>query len=200
MEELIVRDVRLLGGKPVGKDVLEVDERTPIDWPVAWIKSKSESSGYKGNVYLRIAAHGYDTKMSGPPLWGEIRRGIPTPTSTWSQGGSGLQFCKENLRLATLPRFAALRGLLKGIDLLACGAAYITPGFEGKDGDGNVLCSRLAQITQSYVRASTATQMYYGLPAIDFGEWEGTVITYGPSGAVYKVENGEGVPASCPVR
>jgi len=121
-------------------------------------------------------------------------------STSFSQGGSGVQFCKENITLGTVARFAPLRGLLKGIDLLACGAAYITPGFEGREGDGNLLCCRLAQTTQTFVRASTATQLYYGLPAIDFGEWEGTVLTYASSGAVVKVEHGDGVPASCPIR
>ena len=31
MEELIIRDVRLQGGKPLGRFVLEVDANTPID-------------------------------------------------------------------------------------------------------------------------------------------------------------------------
>jgi hypothetical protein len=197
MQELIVRDVRLLGGRPRGTEVLEVDDATPIDWPVLWTKTKSDL--YKGDVYLRIAAHGYETAVMDhlPLATGTTTR---VESVSYSQGGAGVQFCKENLTLTTLTRFSPLRGLLKGIDLLACGAAYITPGFEGREGDGNVLCSRLAQVTQTYVRASTATQTYYGLPTIDFGEWEGTVLTYGPSGAVVKVEHGDGVPSSCPIR
>ena len=76
---------------------------------------------------------------------------------------------------------------VKKIEILGCGAAYITPGCEGRDGDGNVLCSRLATIAQTFVRASTATQEY-SLDGCDFGPWEGTVLTYGPTGAVVKVE------------
>lgn len=197
MQELIIRDVRLQGGKPRGTEVLEVDEDTPIDWPVLWAKTKSDK--YGGDVYLRIAAHGYETTvMNHVPLATGLQTRVESVS--YSQGGAGIQFCKENITLGTLSRFTPVRGLLKGIDLLACGAAYITPGFEGKEGDGNLLCCRLAQITQTFVRASTATQLYYGLPAIDFGEWEGTVLTYNPSGAVVKVEHGAGVPASCPIR
>ena len=197
MQELIIRDVRLEGVRPRGKEVLEVDANTPIDWPVLWTKTRSDA--YGGDVYLRIAAHGYETAvMDHLPLATGFRTQVESVSQ--SQGGSGVQFCKENIVLGTLARFTPLRGVLKGIDLLACGAAYITPGFEGREGDGNILCSRLAQITQTFVRASTATQLYYGLPAIDFGEWEGTVLTYGPTGAVMKVEHGDGVPASCPIR
>jgi hypothetical protein len=197
MQELIIRDVRLQGGKPRGTEVLEVDENTPLDWPVLWTKGKSDA--YGGDAYLRIAAHGYETAvMDHLPLATGFQKRVESVS--YSQGGSGIQFCKENITLSTLSRFSLLRGLLKGIDLLACGAAYITPGFEGKEGDGNLLCSRLAQIANTFVRASTATQLYYGLPTINFGEWEGTVLTYGPTGAVVKVEHGDGVPASCPVR
>ena len=91
--------------------------------------------------------------------------------------------------MATIGKFAPLQGKLKRIDILGCGAAYITPGREGHDGDGNLLCYRLAQITQAYVRASTATQEYSNDGPIDFGKWEGTVLTYGPSGEVVKVEH-----------
>lgn len=197
MQELIIRDVRLEGGKPKGNEVLEVDANTPLDWPLLWTKGKSKD--YGGDVYLRIAAHGYETAvMDHLPLASGSQSRIESVHQ--SQGGSGIQFCKENITLSTLAKFSLLNGLLKGIDLLACGAAYITPGFEGREGDGNLLCYRLAQITQTFVRASTATQLYYGLPTIDFGEWEGTVLTYAPSGAVVKVEHGDGVPASCPVR
>jgi hypothetical protein len=72
---------------------------------------------------------------------------------------------------------------------------YITPGCDGKEGDGNLLCYRFAQITGTTVRASTATQQYLqhgkyvsSHDSLDFGPWEGTVLTYGPSGAVVKVE------------
>jgi hypothetical protein len=203
MQELIIRDVRLKGGKPKGTEVLEVDEDTPISWPILWTKTKSDF--YDGAVYLRIAAHGFETleKIVDPVEWAMRERNSRNADDCqmiFSQGGSGIQFCKENITLSTLSKFSPLKGLLRGIDLLACGAAYITPGFEDKDGDGNLLCYRLAQITQTWVRASTATQLYYGLPQINFGEWEGTVLTYAPSGAVVKVEHGDGVPASCPVR
>lgn len=197
MQELIIRDVRLLGGKPRGNEVLEVDENTPIDWPVAWTKSRSEA--YGGDVYLRIAAHGFETAVANHLPLATGSRTVAESIS-YSQGGGGILFCRENITLGTLNRFGLIHALLKGIDLLACGAAYITPGFEGREGDGNVLCSRLAQITGTFVRASTATQAYYGEPAIDFGEWEGTVLTYGPTGAVVKSEHGAGVPTSCPVR
>jgi hypothetical protein len=201
MQDLIVRDVRLLGGKPAGREVLEVDDKTPIDWPIAWARQRADA--YGGDACLKVLAHGFEQRL--PVVATKTyRSGIVTQAPIFSQGGAGIQFCRENIRLDTLGRFALLRGKLKGIDLMGCGAAYITPGFEGTDGDGNLLCHRLAQVTGTYVRASTATQFYNTTgplwAPIDFGVWEGTVITYAPNGSVYKVESGASAPTSCTIR
>ncbi len=199
--DLIVRDVRLLGGRPTGNEVLEVDDKTPIDWPIAWARQRADA--YGGDASLKILAHGFAQKLPYAATK-TYRSGIVTQTPIFSQGGAGVEFCMENIRLDTLTRFMPLSGKLKGIDLMGCGAAYTTPGFAGTDGDGNLLCYRLAQITRTYVRASTATQMYnvrvpLWMP-VDFGAWEGTVITYAPNGSVYKVEAGVSAPTSCPIR
>ena len=180
MQDLIIRDMRLEGARPSGTEVLEVDKNTPLDWPIRWLANKSVE--YGGDVRARIMAHGagfYVASTAGS-------YGNRNPK--YSQGGAGIQFCKQGINLATLPRFAALKGRVPRIDILGCGAAYITPGHAGKDGDGNLLCYRLAQVTKSHVRASTATQRYRKRWAINFGRWEGTVLTYGPSGAVVKIE------------
>jgi hypothetical protein len=181
MQDLIIRDVRLEGARPAGNEVLEVDANTPLDWPISWLLSKS--TAYGGDVRARIMAHGigfYSAATVG-------NYGVSHPQ--YSQGGAGIQFCKQGIRLATLDKFVPLRGKLPRIDILGCGAAYITPGLENREGDGNLLCYRLAQIIQATVRASTATQVYDPDGAINFGKWEGTVLTYAPSGAVIKVES-----------
>src|SRR5437867_5023618 len=153
---LIIRDVRLEGSRPPGNEVLEVDEDTPINWPINWIlqKAKSYNSQY---VWLKILAHGFETP--GLPLatgWSTRRES----TQGSSQGGYGLQFCKEGLNLHTIGLFKGLFEWLDWTDIYSCGTAYITRGHEGRYGDGNILCSRLAQILGSPVRASTATQYY----------------------------------------
>lgn len=181
MLDLFVRDVRLLGVRPPGDNWLDVDQNTPLDWPVLWARDKTTAHG--GNVYLKILAHGMGQFLG-------IKIGLFSNSPQYSQGGNGILFCKENLKLLTLCKFAPLAGKLAGIDIMGCGAAYITRGFENRDGDGNVLCSRLAQTAQTLVRASTASQEYYEEPTIDFGSWEGTVLTYDRSGAVVRVENG----------
>jgi hypothetical protein len=182
---VVIRDVRLKGFRPKGDSVLEVNVDTPISWPIAWAVEKAKKFGDEHFMFLRIMSHAY-------------------MCSKGSQGGCGIQFCDEDINLQSLYRFQLLcrtegKRLFpyyRGIDLLGCGVAYITPGSEGKHGDGNILCSRMAQFTQSHVRSSTAAQTYSegtnDNPNLDFGDWEGTVYTYGPKGDVVKVEQAPG--------
>jgi len=74
------------------------------------------------------------------------------------------------------------------------GPRVFDPG--GIHGDGRLLCSEIARTTLSVVRAAMATQYYHaheGLNGlfrrpIDFGGWEGYVVTYGPSGGMIDMQ------------
>jgi hypothetical protein len=184
MHMLSVWDRRLKGYPPLGDTVRSVDENTSITDFVAMAVQVADK--FNKEVYLRICCHGRD--LSDNPS---------------SQGGNGLVFCKGDLGHERLSYLAPLRGKLRGgVDLLACGAAYINPGYGGRQyGDGNYFCFRMAQILATNVRASTAEQVYspsghrWFTPALDFGPWEGTVLTYGPKGNVIKVEHGAGAAA-----
>lgn len=108
----------------------------------------------------------------------------------WAHGKPGqLEFCHEWIWLPTVEQLRPLEPYVSRIDIYGCQLARIG---SGPNADGNMLCCRLAQITQSHVRASSATQYYdyHGGPgdSMTFGKWEGTVLTYAPSGAVEKVE------------
>jgi hypothetical protein len=173
MAIMIVWDQRLKGGVPGGSGINTfcVDGTTPLGGMLTWIGAFSDSSG--GIDELRILAHGFEN-ASG-------------------EGGYGIQLGNEGIEPWNVQRWSALAGKISNIILFSCGAARIATGSGGGFGDGNVLCSRLAFYTQSYVVASTATQLYSGPgyvwdSTIDFGDWEGTVLTYGPTGAVVNVE------------
>jgi hypothetical protein len=174
VRDVVFHDARLEGRTPTGSTFrsYRVDARTPLANFV--VAALTEYFSAPGDIRIKILAHGYH--------------------QPGSQGGSGIQFCQEDIKLSTLTKLNALRGYVNGgIELFSCGAAYITPGSNGGDGDGNVLCSRLAQTVQCSVRASTATQYYsnsflFWDTDIDFGQWEGTVLTYGPRGNVASVE------------
>jgi hypothetical protein len=190
---------------PVGNEKKMVGESTSLDEAINWIVAKSGQ--YGGDVSLKIMAHGIEPAVGfiagsrslpapPPPATGS-RGGAPTPPAVGlmavsSQGGGGIQFCREGILLSTINRFAALSNRpnlpiskVKKIEILGCGAAYINPGYEGRAGDGNLLCYRLAQIAQTYVRASTAAQPYTAGNdrPLQFGPWAGTVVTYSPTGA-----------------
>jgi hypothetical protein len=189
-QDLIIRDVRLKGSRPGWSEFIEIDENTPLSWPIAWARQKASDYNY-AYVRLRILAHGFGVWQQPALTIQDPLGNLPpyfTDPSDASQGGGGILFGKDNLWLTNINLLGPLRGWFDWVDLCCCGMAYITPGFEGKIGDGNVFCSRLAQILQAPVRASTATQ-YYALNGVDFGAWEGTVITYGPGGNVIKVQN-----------
>lgn len=178
MHMLTVWDKRLEGNPPTGNTVLHVNEDYSLYDFVSF--AAGVAAKQSNQVYLRICAHG---------------RGMNDQPS--SQGGNGLVFCRGDLGWERLNHLLPLKGkFLGGVDLYSCGAAYINPGWGGHgSGDGNYFCFRMAQVLGTNVRASSAKQTYssgrtrFGA-AIDFGKWEGTVITYGPSGAVIKVEHG----------
>lgn len=182
MHMLTVWDRRLKGYQPQGDTARSVDGTTSITDFVAMARGVAEQ--HDNEVYLRICCHGRDLSGNGS-----------------IQGGNGLLFCAGDLGWERLNYLLPLRGKFRGgVDLLACGAAYITPGYGGRgSGDGNFFCFRMAQVLATNVRASTATQKYaldgynvFGPGGIDFGKWEGTVLTYGPKGDVIKVEHGAG--------
>ncbi|WP_125490561.1 peptidoglycan-binding protein [Streptomyces sp. WAC 04229] len=157
---LVYRDVRLAGNKPAGDTVIEVDADTPLQW---FLDSSAHTAEHTADpVRLKLMAH-------GAPAF--------------------VRFCKENLSTANLPRLAVLKNkFAAGVDLFSCSAAFIGPG----NSDGNVFCYRMAQTLNTFVRASTATQEYTLGSAgsgLDFGRWEGTVLTYGPTGAVVQVQH-----------
>lgn len=157
---LVYRDVRLLGNRPAGDTVIEVNVDTPLQF---FLDSAAAAAAHTAaRVRLKLMAH-------GAPAF--------------------VQFCRENLSTANLPLLAVLRDkLTAGVDLFTCSVAFIGPGIS----DGNAFCSRMAQILNTSVRASTAKQFYTLGSAgsgLDFGRWEGTVLTYGPRGDVINVEH-----------
>jgi len=55
--DLVARDVRLKGVRPPGKEVLEVDENTPLHGAITWMLGKARA--YESYfVRLRLLAHG----------------------------------------------------------------------------------------------------------------------------------------------
>jgi len=134
----------------------------------------SNISVLKGQVYAEIWCH-------GAGVFTKNARG-----EWYAHGGYGLELTADHVTLANVRQFHVLAGKLWAIAVRGCAAARIDIGHAGTYGDGNMLCSRLAQVTQAYVQASTALQQYN---ASGFLPWQGTVLLYGPRGNVVKVEH-----------
>ena len=176
MKDLFVHDLRLVGRTPPGNyPRFDVDETTPLSYFVT--RTLQEAAAYRDEVRLLLHTHGWERKGLG--------------------GGFGLVLCREGLTLDTVDALAPLNGHIHGgIVLYGCGAAHIAPGREGRPGDGNLLCSRMAQITGTTVTAGTADQYSAGLAGprdrpqdvvIHPCDFRGDVLVYGPSGAVIEV-------------
>ncbi|HWB87415.1 MAG TPA: hypothetical protein VG675_24945 [Bryobacteraceae bacterium] len=181
MVDLIIKDTRLGGPRPPGANVLEVDQNTPISWLIQWVLV--QSARYYGNVRVQIMAHaseGEIVEVCSDGIHLEAPKSVPimTPAPPGSHG-----------RSSTVELFSPWRGKVKLIELLCCGIAYIQPGHSGGWGDGNLLCMKLAQITQAYVLAPTAHQDFSDKDGFHFLNWQGTVLLYGPSGEVKWVHN-----------
>lgn len=174
----IIRDVRLEGYKPLG-DVLEVDANTPLRWMIDNIKQRGDR--YGGALRVILMAHGL-------PGFIQCGRG----SFVHPQAGTGLT-------VADLNEFAELKGKIEQLSIYSCLVARIgsCPECGGMAGyDGNALCYMLAQRMNARVKASIHLQYYstgivgrwfFKRPdgsGITFGNWNGTVYTWGPSGAV----------------
>jgi hypothetical protein len=139
--DMLIHDTRLAGKTPsLAENQWDLNETTPIMHIVGWTSEVAKGAG--GLRKLIIMAHGF---------------------AAGGYGGYGIQLGKEGLTLNTVDGFARLNGQIKSIILYSCAVADTAPGNRMTGSDGNLLCSRLAARTGSYVIASSAFQIYtYG--------------------------------------
>ena len=108
-------------------------------------------------------------------------------------GGYGVLLCKEELTNNTVHMLRPLRGKVDKIVLLACSAAHTAKGNTRLDGDGDLFCHRLANLTRTWVKASTFRQEYVIWSwakswGTDFGNWEGDAWWFSPDGRKLKAD------------
>jgi len=172
---VIVHDTRLAGESPGGDGitVVRVNGHTSLSRLIQRVNDISFQ--YGSEIRLRIMCHGYEVD---------------------GHGGYGLQLCQEDLRLTTVRQLAPWNGNLSyGITIYSCAAAEVAPGRAGLHGDGRMLCSEIARITGTGVRAADATQIYMhlgSLMAINFGRWEGNVLEWNARGTLVGQEHEPG--------
>jgi hypothetical protein len=170
--DIIVHDKRLEGVSPKtndGRVVLNVDQNTSLDGVLTLLAFFGKNN--KGYGKITIMAHGFED--------GKTHR-----------GGLGMQLGKENLGLHNVQKWNALKGKVREIILLSCSVAGVQVGKSNKpqEGNGIYFCAQLAFYSGATVTASMNTQYYNSGKGIiwdseiDFGEWEGVVLTFSPDG------------------
>lgn len=172
MYDIIVHDSRLLGDSPAEPGVIQVGRQTPLQQMIARVRNAANVHGTE--VRVKIFAHGIYADVNRPDT-----------------GGYGIELCRENLTLGTVKQLQSWNGYVSyGIDVYSCGAANLAPWRVGLDGDGWLLCSRIALLTGTTVRAALLPQLYHHFGGIlglfrmpiDFGGWEGVVLTFDARG------------------
>jgi hypothetical protein len=169
---LIAHDTRLAGRTPSSSretQTIEVDDSTSLD--DFFTQAVEIAYGGSGIGRLAIMAHGVYVS---------------------SMDTTAIQFCREMISLQTVHHFSRLRGLVDTIVLYVCHAAETSMT---RRGDGDELCRHIALESNAEVTAARETQDYTTTEscrffvdcetsAIEFGDWEGTVVHYGRDGRV----------------
>lgn len=193
--DVIAHDTRLEGNTPsatASAFSFEVDGDTPIQDFFDRCRSIAVESGGIGD--LNIMAHGIELMFGGELLG----------------GGYGITFCRELITLENTDLFALLADKVRHINLYVCAAADVSPDVHHLDvrhpetagvwrGDGNELCRQIAIRAQCTLTAATEIQAYSGAAGagppilghslytfgdMDFGEWEGPIVTYDANGNI----------------
>lgn len=207
----VVRDVRLEGWRPSG-DVLEVNGDTPLQWIVDNIVERGRRTG--GNLVVKIMAHG----LPGFVQCG--KGGLRHPTLT-DDAYIHYRIAKNayvgprwhGLSITDLPSLARVAGSLRRLELHSCLVARMGTCHEANGHtcyDGNEFCYKLAQTIRADVMASLHLQWYWlgtkqAGNGMNFGGWNGTVITWGPAGNIvdtiqHPYQDKDGPPARASTR
>lgn len=173
---MLLHDRRLDGTPPpIAENTYQVDASTATTGMIRWVATYAQRQGVLGE--LIIMCHGFNNDT----------------------GFDGLQLSADNITIANLVLTVSWAQKMRNIIIYACGAA--NPGTMGPAHNGQVFCSVLAGTTGANVFASDQNQLYApNSPTptgffstenrINFGEWEGQVYKFTPSGTVAPVSLG----------
>lgn len=171
---VILHDTRLIGEVEGGRGrVVRVDGTTPLAQAFRHVSAAATASGED----LAIACHGY------------MSRHYDRASHSIRRGGTGLELCRELLRLSNISMVSTLRGVFGRIWLMSCGPAG-TLIHESRP-----FCREFAHHADAEVIASDTPQLYaagthssaerVSRPVLRFGTWEGSVYRFLPDGSVH---------------
>jgi len=174
MAYLVLRDRRVKGGVPArrGLYIANTDGSTPLRNAFSQINAAARASGKLRAMF--ILCHGY----AGVNKRARV---------CMDAGGMGLQLGRENLLHHNVSMWTSIQNKVENIIIYACAAANTERGNEGTNADGRYLMGALAIYTNAHVFAADRIQWcstYKGLSngRFEFGQWEGQLLHFSPSG------------------
>ena len=164
---LIVRDQRLEGTLSASCDVWTVNRNTSVASLISNIKSSTDANGALDTIF--VLCHGFA---------GVNRRAL----MSMDAGGMGLQLGSDGVLHTNVALWDDMAGSCSNIVVYACAAANTEQGNEGSTADGKYLMGALAIHSNATVYAADRIQ-WYDPDSMDFGDWEGNLWCFSPSGA-----------------
>lgn len=172
-EYAILRDLRLTGNMPSGF--------------TSWWHNLNQVSVY-GSIHLRTAfwrlRHFYEQHGRMHTLF-ILCHGFAGDNIVRRQsgdfGGGGLQLGLECVKHDNVAMWASIRGYFNNIVVYACAAGNTERGSEFTTQDGQYLMGALAIHTNTPVYAADRIQ-WYNPSNFDFGNWEGQLMRFPPTG------------------
>lgn len=163
---LILRDTRLEGTLRTRCRVIKAGKTTMLSSIFSAIRACAAGGGQLETLF--ILCHGY----SGVHERAQV---------CMDAGGMGLELGREDVLHTNVSRWESIAGLFRNIVVHACAAANTEPANEGTTADGRYLMGALAIHTGATVYAADRMQLYFP-DTMDFGDWEGTLWKFPPSG------------------
>jgi len=171
-------DTRLNGGVGAKPNILLIQTNQGVALGTAFPQIRNYAGGGKVEAMF-ILCHGYAGSS-------DVRR------QSGDFGGMGLQLGTEDVTHANASMFEAIKNKVKNIIIYACGAGDTQAGAEGTTADGRYLMGAIAIHTNAHVFAADRIQWYNtdGAGNFNFGNWEGSVLYFPPSGQPPSVVGG----------
>lgn len=169
-----VRDRRLGGGVPARSNlrIVNTSATTPLGQAFVAINSAARGGAKVRTVF--ILCHGYAGTNDAAGM-------------CLDAGGMGLQLGRENVLHENVSMWTAIRNKVEEIVVYSCAAGNTEAGNEGTRADGRYLMGALALHTNASVYAADRIQWYHthkGLAngRFEFGQWEGQLLHFPPTG------------------
>ena len=170
-EYLILRDRRLHGNLPLLAAVAitcNLDGTTPLTNAFNRVNTAITLNRGKLNT-LFILCHGYAGSNNRAQM-------------SMDAGGMGLQLGREDVLHSNVDKWTAIKDKVSNIVVYSCAASNTEAGNEGTTADGSYLMGALAIYTNADVYAADRIQ-WYQQNNYNFGNWEGQLKHFPPSGA-----------------